>query len=130
MPNFIPQGIRGKKIALKEIEAYQRKLYTAGMAPIPESYISFLARANGMASESWRLYGITEEEDIIKDIFTRNTVAGISQNTHIIFLGDSLTEYLCYEWYEKSYVCRYKADLGISGRFTLLSEALRHFTSI
>lgn len=113
-------------ISSQQIDAYQRRLFQAGLANIPLSYVHLLEKMNGIQTDTLALFGIGLSKSFVRDIAEVNSVGGVVQNERI-FLGDNFNEYLIYDWSLKSYVVIAKDSSSDKRIFSLLEEALPYF---
>ena len=112
----------------RQIEDYQQKLYHAKRALIPLGYARFLQQANGVQTDTLALFGIqNEQKSLVRDIFEANTVAGTTDDTNQIFLGDNFKEYLAYSWQDKCYLIIDKNTLNVAKKFPLFDYAMVYF---
>lgn len=109
----------------ENIEVCQKRLCAAGAAPMPLSYAGLLKETNGIFGGDVSVFGIDAPQPC-EDVYAKNTVAGI-KNKPLVFLGMSLTEYLCYDWHKKSYVILNKEDNGETMASPLLPAVLATF---
>ena len=104
---------------------YQKKLYNAGKATIPLSYMRFLKHCNGIQTDTLALFGVNpDHETIVEDIFERNS-NNVSDDK--IFLGDNFNEYLTYTWSEKNYHVLDKASGEEIAAFPYMEQAMQFF---
>ncbi len=115
----------GSFIASEKIEICQKQLCSCGAAPMPVSYTHFLQKINGVYGDGLSLFGV-EVSEPFENILAKNTLAGIV-NKKLIFLGDSLIEYLCYDWQMKSYIIIDKKTNRTVTSTPLLGSALGVF---
>ncbi|MBP5399895.1 MAG: YrhA family protein [Alphaproteobacteria bacterium] len=112
----------------EQIEACQQKLYHAKRALIPLGYTHFLQKSNGVQTDTLSLFGIQNEQSgFVRDIFEVNTIAGTTDDSDQIFLGDNFKEYLAYSWAEKCYLVMDKKTLNIAKKFPLFDHAMVYF---
>lgn len=107
------------------IETCQKKLCALGAAPIPLSYVDFLRKINGIYGQEISIFGVDTKQPY-EDIYDKNSLAG-GTSKNKIFLGLSFTEYLIYDWYEKSYVIIDKKTNKIVFHSTFLEPSLACF---
>lgn len=114
--------ICGKACNEETINLCQKRLCAYGVAPMPISYIDFLCKINGVTGDGISLFGVGVA-GLFDDVFTKNSVTQELSN-HRIFLGENLTEFLCYEWNQKAYIIISKSDSKEEKNFVSLNEAL------
>ena len=112
----------GKTCDEETIDLCQKRLCAYGAAPMPISYTDFLRKINGITGDGISLFGVGVN-GLFDDVFIKNSMTREPLN-HRIFLGENLTEFLCYEWYQKAYIIISKQDGNEKRSFVLLDEAL------
>lgn len=117
----------GKTISREQIENYQKKLFDCGLANIPLSYMRLLEETNGICADGISIFGIGTDNEPIEDIYVNNITAGTISQNDIIYLGYSLSEYLCYSWPEKAYLIIDKSDDTILKKFSVFELAIIFF---
>ena len=112
----------GKACDEEIIDLCQKRLCAYGASPMPISYTDFLRKINGITGDGISLFGVSVA-GLFDDVFAKNSVTHEPSN-HRIFLGENLTEFLCYEWHQKAYLIISKQDGNEEKSFVLLDEAL------
>lgn len=107
------------------VQSYQKMLNQNKILPIPFSYAKFLERINGIYGNGVSVFGVNPVEPF-EDIFKKNILGGKSLKD-LIFLGESLTDFLCYDWNEKSYVIMERKDREVRYKNAILYNALLAF---
>ena len=120
-------GYLGKPVNVKKIILVQKELAQNRNAPLPEGFLEFLHRCNGISYDGAGIFGIAPEGRIFLDIVPANQMSPFSGCPELVILGCDEFDYLAYnaECHPKLFLSLHPISPLKSGR----SGAVLHLRS-
>ena len=120
----------GKPVNTKKIILAQKELIQNGNAAIPESFLQFLRRYNGISYDGARIFGIATEGRIFLDIVPANQMSPFSGQNNLIILGCDEFDYLANNTECQQYQIIDKEDLEVLEEHSEIEPAILHILKI